>query len=512
MKKLMLSLFAAGLAVMPLAAKEKLNVLYVGGSANIYTSAGMNIDSAVLEASIKERTANFTKFLKKHFTKVTAVNGKDYDPNMSKNFDVTVFDGRPNVYRKGIREKGPDGNYIKYERDAYLPDDFSSAAVCIAQASEEIGRSLGNKNDWYCLCLDNYAYRWNKEHPIFNGPFKVDIKSEMRPTPEPAVESGKYFGYTAPAELEMWMISPRSYQEKLPDGGSIRVGMVSRPWGYKDSPDAEVISGGVSAKCIDAISIGRHGNMFHWGFAADPAELTESAQAALANAIVYMAQFNGKPMIARKVNDRVFTREMLSSIRYNVTRQAVADADEYNRMNYELQKQNIAEFKAKQERGEKLSEIEKMQLNYASSLKKPEPQSYDRYIKEREPKLYEVFGADEQAYQDYYEKNAPYFYADVNSLMTSHLPILDKEARELGIANNDIRIIDKAIELMEQGKPEGKILLDRYTLKRFSTPAEYRAWFNKNRDNMFFTESGGWKWLVNTYEPGENDYSVLKKQ
>ena len=509
MKKLMLSLFAAGLAVMPLAAKEKLNVLYVGGSANIYTSAGMNIDSAVLEASIKERTANFTKFLKKHFTKVTAVNGKDYDPNMSKNFDVTVFDGRPNVYRKGIREKGPDGNYIKYERDAYLPDDFSSAALCIAQASEDLGRSIGSKNDWYCLCLDNYAYRWNKEHPIFNGPFKVDIKGEMRPTPESAVNYGKYYNYVAPKEVEMWQVSTRSYQD--PANAGMRIGMVSRPWGYLDSPETEVISGGVSAKCIDAISIGRHGNMFHWGFAADPADLTEPAKAVLANAIVYASQFNGKPIIARKIEEVCYTRPMINEHKYVDSRQGYLDREKLEQDFYEQNMKIIADAKAKQAKGEKLSGSELQMLSMEEYLKKPEPKTYDQYIKEREPKLYEIFGADEQAYRDYYDKNAPYFYGDVTA-QKAYEPIIDKEARELGIANNDIRLLDKAIELMEQGKPEGKILLDRYTLKRFSTPAEYRAWFNKNRDRMFFTESGGWKWLVNTYEPGENDYSVLKKQ
>lgn len=509
MKKIFLTLFAAGLAVMPLAAKEKLNVLYVGGSANIETSGGTLVDSAELAASVKERMTNFTKFLKKHFTKVTAINGKDYDPNMSKNFDVTVFDGRPKVYRKGIREKDANGNYIKYERDAYLPEDFSSAAVCIASASEDLGRSIGSKNDWYCLCLDNYAYKWDKSHPIFNGPFKVEIKGEMRPTPYDAVNYGKYYNYVAPEEVEMWQVSTRSYQDPANQG--MRIGMVSRPWGYLDSPETEVISGGVSAKCIDAISIGRHGNMFHWGFAADPEELTEPAKAVLANAIVYASQFNGKPIIARKIEEVCYTRPMIHEHKYVDSRQGYLGREKLEQEFYEQNIKIAADAKAKLERGEKISSIESQIMEYLPMMKRPEPKTYDQYIKEREPKLYEIFGADEQAYMDYYDKNAPYFYGDVTAERAFE-PIIDKEARELGIANNDIRLLDKAIELMEQGKPEGKILLERYTLKRFATPAEWRAWVDKNRDRMFFTESGGWKWLVNTYEPGENDYSVLKKQ
>lgn len=91
---------------------------------------------------------------------------------------------------------------------------------------------------------------------------------------------------------------------------------------------------------------------------------------------------------------------------------------------------------------------------------------------------------------------------------------IDQEARELGIANNDIRLLDTAITMMEKGGDEavtGRILAERYTLKRFSTPTQWRQWFDKNRNNMFFTEAGGFKWLVNTYEPGENDYSVIKE-
>ena len=68
--------------------------------------------------------------------------------------------------------------------------------------------------------------------------------------------------------------------------------------------------------------------------------------------------------------------------------------------------------------------------------------------------------------------------------------------------------------MMEKGEDEavtGRILAERYTLKRFSTPTQWRQWFDKNRNNMFFTEAGGFKWLVNTYEPGENDYSVIKE-
>ncbi|MBR5349826.1 MAG: hypothetical protein IK124_01165, partial [Prevotella sp.] len=73
---------------------------------------------------------------------------------------------------------------------------------------------------------------------------------------------------------------------------------------------------------------------------------------------------------------------------------------------------------------------------------------------------------------------------------------------------------DKAILLWEttEDVAKGKRLLERYTLLRYDNPKQYRAWYLKYKDKLFFTESGGWKWLVNSQDknvPG-NDYSVLK--
>ena len=119
--------------------------------------------------------------------------------------------------------------------------------------------------------------------------------------------------------------------------------------------------------------------------------------------------------------------------------------------------------------------------------------SFGQYLKERNPKLYEVFGTDEAAYANYYDKNAPYMRPDLRGYEL----VIDPEVRALGIPNNDIRLLDKAIELMEQGDPDGKTILERYTLKRFATPAEWRNWLDTNRPKMFFTEAGGYLWLVN---------------
>ena len=66
MKKIFSLIFAGGLTISSLSAQEKLNVLYVGGSANIETFGTRDLDPAAVAASAKERTADFIKFLRQH--------------------------------------------------------------------------------------------------------------------------------------------------------------------------------------------------------------------------------------------------------------------------------------------------------------------------------------------------------------------------------------------------------------------------------------------------------------
>ena len=96
--------------------------------------------------------------------------------------------------------------------------------------------------------------------------------------------------------------------------------MVSRPGGFEDSPEAEIISGGVSAKTWDAVAIGRHGNFLHWGFAASPDDMTEEARDVFANAVVYIAGFAGQTPVARKYNDRIITRHDITLRAFSAAR------------------------------------------------------------------------------------------------------------------------------------------------------------------------------------------------
>ncbi|MDR1719791.1 MAG: protein-disulfide reductase DsbD N-terminal domain-containing protein [Dysgonamonadaceae bacterium] len=477
--------------------KLQLKVLYVGGSPEFEPTLS-NISAETIEASVKERMKSFEAFLNNYFTSVTVINAEDYSQEMSANYDVTVMDGLP----KPITPLYQDRAKGIYLWEGYLTDDFAFPMLTIGYISDKIGRRIGTKNDWYCLCLQSDAHSWRAEHPIFHGPFEVKMTVVDKPTPEPIFGYPHHFDGAVPENLPMWRV--QTYDYNATDRS--RIGLVSRPGGYEDSPEAEYISSGVCAKSPDAVAIGRHGNFFHWGFAASPTYLTEEAKPVLANAIAYIAKFSGQTPIARKYNDRTCTRDyakylkqFLSHETYEVQLKSIAESNEaMSKM------QNRA--KEKQARGEKLDQIETISLSFKPSP----PMTYEQYLRRTAGNLYDSFGTDLDAYGKYFDENYDYFYCEEGSYDLK----IDADAKQLGIPNNDKRLLDEAIKMLESGKDteKGKRILLRYTLLDFSTPAEWRAWYEQYKDLLFFTESGGWVFLINSREKGLNDYKAREER
>jgi len=507
MKKLIpIATLALLVVFTPLSAQKKtdLRILFVGGSSDHYLMGGVKADSSEQRKSADIRTASFSKLLNQYFKNVKAINVSEYNPSLSESYDVTIFDGKPVPWRKQKYIYDDKGKISGVIPAAYLPDNYNCPTLCIAEYSNEVGRSLGIKNDWYCLCLDADAHSWQKDHPIFNGPYKVTLKTSLKPTPTTAKEIAQMYGENLPDSIEMWSVQSKGYSTVQ----TYRPGMVSRPDGYCDSPEAENISGGVSIKSIDAVALGRHGNFFHWGFSAAPYDMTEDGKIVFINSIIYISKFKETP-IARKMDDRISTRHYVDAMKYMVTRKAWEANNISNREfnKYVLETKKTA--KAKQEKGEELTDMEKTYLNFPEKTE-PEP-TYSAYVKQRVPQLYHIFGDDASEYSRYYDKNRPYFRGGRD---LGYGLDIDEDARSLGIANNDVRILDKVISMLEKGEDPAMAtrVLHRYTLCRFTTPQEWRNWFDTYKDKMFFTESGGWLWLINTYDknvPG-NDYSILE--
>ena len=344
--------------------------------------------------------------------------------------------------------------------------------------------------------------RLREGHPIFHGPFKVSLTFEEQPTPDDAFYYQHQFDEPIPKSLPMWRVQTKGYRTDM----RFNMGLVSHPWGYEDSPEAEYISGGVSTKSPDAVAIGRHGNFLHWGFIASPLYMTEEAKVVFANAVAYIAQFRG-PILARRFDGYMPTRTTVKDMRYLNSHAAYNDELKFLNNMKHLQDSLYGALAERQAKGEKLGAQEEVFLKGYQPMEVQMP-PFEAYLQGKaDPELFAQFGTDVEAYARYYDENAPYFYGGGGSL------VLDEDAKAWGIPNNDKRLLDKAISCLEEGveTERAQRVLSRYTLCAFATPAEWRKWYDRHEDKLFFTESGGWFFMVDgsRLTPG-NDYSVLE--
>lgn len=299
-----------------------------------------------------------------------------------------------------------------------------------------------------------------------------------------------------PETLPMWKVQTATYKDKL-----VPSGLVARPAGFADSPDAEVISGGESTKTPDAVAIGRHGCFFMWGFAAPPKYLTEEAKVVLANSIIYTSTLKGERIIARKFDDRGVTSD---DVEYTINR---ATKGAYNtRMNklrstYRTRIAAQDKVKAKNASGVALSSKEKSVLKQKIDTTKG-VMSWEQYFKSITGKYYPNFNGNEKKFSKMLLEDRKY--------ISSPITKFNKDLQGLKLGVDSPELIGKAISMLENGEDVdlANSILDKYTLCTFKTAEEWREWYDTYKDDMFFSASGGWKYLVNTleaYNPG-NDY------
>lgn len=497
-----LCLFAA--ASFAAVKKANLKVLYVGGNLDGKIADSSNAEEYYNDAD--ERTASFAELLNQYFTTVKTVESKDYTAEMSKSYDVTIFDSAPKALRERTMETDITGKYLNSLPAQYLPDDYDCATLCIGKASSALGGSLGIKNDWYCLCLFADAHHLVKDHPIFKGPFKTTITMFDAPTPADAFHYTYYYDAPLPAITPRWKVQTKGFET---DEG-FPLGMVSRPWGYVESSESEYISSGVCAKTIDAVAIGRHANFLHWGFAASPKYMTDEAKAVFANAVVYISKFKGKKPIVHKYNDRIATKDYVKELKGLASREDWQKAVEEEKKRYEefmTQKKQLAE---KKKRGETLTKDEEQTLAYELDASFT---TYEQRLKKYQGDLFAEFGTDEQKYMDYYNENCDYFYSDPDA---SYDLYIDEDAKRMQIPVTDKRLIEKAITMWETGEnvAVAKRILYQYTLLRYDNAKQWRDWYKKYEKQLFFSMAGGWYWLVDNGDPTTpgNDYAIALKE
>lgn len=447
--------------------KIALKVLYVGYNPDkpmpknvVYYST----TPTVVEKIYKTRMADFKAFLEQRFTEVKVVDVADYKSEMSDRVDVTLMDAGP----------------------VNMPANFNRPMVLMHAMAPNVGLPLGLKFDWYCQCLDNDALNIKTDHPIFNTPNAVKLTMVRKATP------GSFFnghqGAKTPKEMEMWQVVKQGFSSKEP----YLIGMVSHGEGFNDSPDAESISGGVCLKNAEAIALGRQGNYFMWGFAGSPDYMTNEAKDVFVNTICYIKKFDRQPAIVKKV--QIETRSGIDELIYRLNKEL------YNQAIVSRREGNLRMLKMQQELKDKKAKGEDIGHGNEMFLKMPvtnDTQSFEDYVKGFVgDSLFRLYGTNISLYHKYYRQNYEYFYpSGVYTLQ------LDHDAQKLGISNRKIALLDRCIDLLESGKDVvmAQRLLERYTTQNFTKATDWRKWLDQNRNNLFYTESGGFKFMVNTY-------------
>src|SRR5262249_2684640 len=107
--------------------------------------------------------------------------------------------------------------------------------------------------------------------------------------------------------------------------------------------------------------------------------------------------------------------------------------------------------------------------------------------------LRQRFGKDSEKYLAYYKENLEYLHRVGNHF------VVDEDVKQLGASNRKVDLLDRCVALLEAGKqPEvARRVLERYTTEKFADAREWRAWLDKNRDRLFFSDVGGFKFRIN---------------
>lgn len=255
-------------------------------------------------------------------------------------------------------------------------------------------------------------------------------------------------------QFEYWK-TPENYREtyrgegKLPDKikvwriqntGKDYGSVVARSYGFTDSPDAEILVPGFNrGKEYGAVGVGRHGNFLQWGYCAPPSKMTEAGRKFFLNCICYIHKFDGKaPLIRRRSSQRLSALGLAGII----TR-VVGDKKKF-------------------------------------------------FTRTFPAELWDKYGTDPDGLVKYYKENLEFIYYE-------KVFKIDSELKSLGLnSNRSIETLERLITLLSDSTKAdtARLLLSRYTNESFKTMEEWQKWFENNRDRIFFSDVGSYKFFV----------------
>jgi len=218
-------------------------------------------------------------------------------------------------------------------------------------------------------------------------------------------------------------------------------GVVSPPLDVNEHGDADaetIMMGLATSQPYGAVAIGRHGNFLQWGYGGSPAEMTEAGKRLFINCISYVSKFNGQtPLIYKQAYKRARVAQLLNSF-------------------------------ARNSRGS------------------------ENYL----PKdLLEKYKDNMKGLANYYADNNDLIYQD-----SEYKYLLDEDLMTLGFkTNHEIGTLEKLSELLDSSEKAeiARKILQRYTGQQFQTAQQCRTWINQNRSQLFFCETGGYRFYVN---------------
>ncbi len=215
-----------------------------------------------------------------------------------------------------------------------------------------------------------------------------------------------------------------------------------------DSPEVEIVCGGLNEKDLRGGALWRQGHLLHFAFDLSPSEMNDVGQALLLNSIAYIARFTEDRPIAR-------TRTAWD---------AEGAAPRLRRW------------------------IESL---FASQ--KPSEATLKSYLTPET--VAAVRNMDRASYEKWFKENSPFISSDPKGRLA-----VDTTAKEMGIAFDDPEFFPKCLAKSTNAASAAKarVLLERYGPEglRADSPEAWNNWWEENRPYLFFSQPGGYRWHV----------------
>ncbi len=247
-------------------------------------------------------------------------------------------------------------------------------------------------------------------------------------------------GKDLPSTLAAWRV------QTLPP--RTNSGVVSRLYGFEDSPDAEILAAGLNnGKESGAAGVGRHGNFLQWGYSGTPDQMTDPARNFFLNCICYIKKYDHmRPLVKRG-----------SSPRMNALRIGGLIGANFRNGN-------------------------------------------DWVLNSFRPGLAKQYEGRAKEFVALLRENMELIYCEGSKFL------IDEELKALGIdSNRRIEALDKLIDLLEKSDTSAtaRRLLARYTDRSGDSPQGLRKWVKANRQRIYFSDWGGYKFRVmpKSYRP-----------